>query len=109
MPLGWAGSQCRTRDFCHILTLLPPGASVFHKHMSCYILQIVHGERNTLAGDASSAGNNILIFLHLLLLRHVGEYIHVFNIVDDEAGGTLTDLEGVSSVVNPPLLLPSLV
>ena len=23
------------RDFCHILTLLPPGASMFHKHMSC--------------------------------------------------------------------------
>ena len=24
------------RDFCHSLTLLPPGASVFHKHMSCF-------------------------------------------------------------------------
>ena len=28
------GRSVGLRDFCHILTLLPPGASVFHKHMS---------------------------------------------------------------------------
>ena len=35
MPLGvgW-GQNVGIRDFCHSLTLLPPGASVFHKHMS---------------------------------------------------------------------------
>ena len=30
------GQNVGLRDFCHILTLLPPGASVFHKHMSCF-------------------------------------------------------------------------
>ena len=35
-PGGWAGQNVGLRDFCHILTLLPPGASVFHKHMSSY-------------------------------------------------------------------------
>ena len=35
MPLGgWARSKCRTWRFCHILTLLLAGSSVFHKHMS---------------------------------------------------------------------------
>ena len=40
MPLGVGRGQnvglrdLEIRDFCHILTLLPPGASVFHKHMS---------------------------------------------------------------------------
>ena len=35
-PLGWGGvgSNVGLIDFCHSLTLLPPGASVFHKHMS---------------------------------------------------------------------------
>ena len=30
------GQNIGLRDFCHILTLLPPGASVFHKHMSSF-------------------------------------------------------------------------
>ena len=35
MPLGVGrGRNVGLRDFCHNLTLLPPGASVFHKHMS---------------------------------------------------------------------------
>ena len=35
MPLGVGrGQNVWLRDFCHILTLLPPGASVFHQHMS---------------------------------------------------------------------------
>ena len=35
MPLGVGqGQNVGLRDFCHILTLWPPGASVFHKHMS---------------------------------------------------------------------------
>ena len=35
MPLGVEQSQnVGLRNFCHILTLLPLGASVFHKHMS---------------------------------------------------------------------------
>ena len=35
MPLGVGrGQNVGLRDFCHILTLLPPGVSVFHKHMS---------------------------------------------------------------------------
>ena len=35
MPLGVGqGQNVGLRDFCHIMTLLPPGASVFHKHMS---------------------------------------------------------------------------
>ena len=35
---GWGqGQNVGLRDFCHILTL-PPGSSVFHKHMtSCYM------------------------------------------------------------------------
>ena len=35
MPLGEGrGQNVGLGDFCHILTLLPPVASVFHKHMS---------------------------------------------------------------------------
>ena len=35
MPLGVGqGQNVGLRDFCHIMTLLPPEASVFHKHMS---------------------------------------------------------------------------
>ena len=35
MPRGVGlGQNVGLRDFCHILTSLPPGASVFHKHMS---------------------------------------------------------------------------
>ena len=30
------GKNVGLRDFCHSLTLLPPGASVFHKHMSSF-------------------------------------------------------------------------
>ena len=38
MSLGVGqGQNVRLGDFCHILTLLPPGASVFHKHMSSLI------------------------------------------------------------------------
>ena len=38
-PWGWGGGQnVGLRHFCHSLTLLPPGASVFHKHMSCFVL-----------------------------------------------------------------------
>ena len=37
MPLEVGrGQNVGIRDFFHILTLLPPGASVFHKHMSSY-------------------------------------------------------------------------
>ena len=35
-PGGRARSKCRTKRICLILTLLPPGASVFHKHMSSF-------------------------------------------------------------------------
>ena len=36
MPLGLGrGQNVGLGDFCNILTLLPPGASVFHKHISC--------------------------------------------------------------------------
>ena len=39
MPLGVGLDQnVGLRDFFHILTLLPPGASVFHKHMSCLVV-----------------------------------------------------------------------
>ena len=36
------GQNVGLGDFCHIiiLTLLPPGASVFHKHMSCCTLKL---------------------------------------------------------------------
>ena len=38
MPLGVGqGQNVGLGDFCHSLTLLPPGASVFHKHMSSCI------------------------------------------------------------------------
>ena len=33
------GQNVGLRDFCHIRTLLPPGASVFDNHMSSYIQQ----------------------------------------------------------------------
>ena len=37
MPLGVGrGQNVGLREFCLILTLLPPGASVFHKHMSSF-------------------------------------------------------------------------
>ena len=37
MPLGVGrGQNVGLRDFCHILTLLPPGTSVFHKHISSF-------------------------------------------------------------------------
>ena len=32
------GQNVGLRDFCHNWTLLPPGASVFHKHMSSFKL-----------------------------------------------------------------------
>ena len=35
-PGGRARSNVGLREFCLILTLLPPGASVFHKHMSSF-------------------------------------------------------------------------
>ena len=35
------GQNVGLRDFCHILTLLPPGASVFHKHMSIQLVPLV--------------------------------------------------------------------
>ena len=37
-PWGWGrlGQDVGLRDFCHIWTLLPPGASVFNKHMSSF-------------------------------------------------------------------------
>ena len=41
MPLGGGGQNLRLRDFCHSLTLLPPGASVFHKHMSSFYLKTI--------------------------------------------------------------------
>ena len=35
MPLGVGRAHyVGLSDFCHILSLLPPGASVYHKHMS---------------------------------------------------------------------------
>ena len=40
MPLGVGlGQNVGLRDFCHILTLLPPGASVFHKHVLFFFLE----------------------------------------------------------------------
>ena len=41
-PGGWGGSKCRTYRFGHILTLLPPGASLFHNHMSSLVLHSVN-------------------------------------------------------------------
>ena len=32
------GQNVGLRDFCHNWTLLPPGASMFHKHMSSFLL-----------------------------------------------------------------------
>ena len=41
MPRGVGrGQNVELREFCHCLTLLPPGASVFHKHMSSLFLFI---------------------------------------------------------------------
>ena len=41
MPVGVGRGQTVGLDFCHILTLLPPGASVFHKHMSSSLKSFV--------------------------------------------------------------------
>ena len=39
-PLGVGqGQNVGLRDFCHNWTLLPPGASVFHKHMSSLVIE----------------------------------------------------------------------
>ena len=40
-PRVGRGQNKGLRDFCHISTLLPPGASVFHKHMSSYLLYLM--------------------------------------------------------------------
>ena len=39
LGVGW-GQNVGLRDFCHILTLLPLGASVFHKQMSSLLTNI---------------------------------------------------------------------
>ena len=42
MPLGLGqGQNVGLRDFSHSLTLLPLGASVFHKHMSCFLNKVI--------------------------------------------------------------------
>ena len=46
IPCPWMlgrGQNLGHRDFCHILTLLMPGASVFLKHMSSSILTYCKG------------------------------------------------------------------
>ena len=44
------GQNVGLRDFCHILTLLPPGASGFHKHMSSFF--------SVFMGNESERGKN---------------------------------------------------
>ena len=45
MPLGVGqGQNVVVRDFFHILTLLPPEASVFHKHMSSLCIYLGEGK-----------------------------------------------------------------
>ena len=49
MPLGVGrGQNVGLRDFCHSLTLLPPGASVFHKHMSSLCIYLDKGRGGAL-------------------------------------------------------------
>ena len=47
-PWGWGewGQNVGLRDFCHIWTLLPPGASVFHKHMSSLYPDCIVGHQS---------------------------------------------------------------
>ena len=41
MPLEVGrGQNVGLKDFCDVLTLLPPGASVFHKHMSSLLITL---------------------------------------------------------------------
>ena len=40
-PWGGTGSNCRTWIFFHILTLLSPGAAVFHKHMFSFYRTVI--------------------------------------------------------------------
>ena len=53
-PGGVVGSKCRTSRFFHTLTLLPPGTSMFHKHMSSLnldlyaFIRVCHGAISTL-------------------------------------------------------------
>ena len=61
-PCGWGrGQNVGLGGFCHILTLLPPGASVFHKHMSSFI------KRNNVTcyflGDMTVSYNSHCIYL----------------------------------------------
>ena len=58
MPLGVGqGKNVGLRDFCNSLTLLPPGASVFYKHMSSLYIAIY---RNTFFGPQYPALTEIL-------------------------------------------------
>ena len=40
IPHPWGWGRVQNVGFCHIKTLLSPGASVFHKHMSSLILHL---------------------------------------------------------------------
>ena len=58
MPLGVGrGQNVGLRDFCHSLTLLPPGASVFHKHMSSLNLEKRHQSSNVIKELKTQEGN----------------------------------------------------
>ena len=55
------------RDFCHSLTLLPPGASVFHKHMSSFkicIQSIIVSKTIVIEGGSGVLCQKILSNFH---------------------------------------------
>ena len=56
--VGW-GQNVGLKDFCHILTLLLLGASVFHKHMSSFYIKI---KRKSLLSLVTGSSSNYASF-----------------------------------------------
>ena len=78
MPLGMGREQnVGLRDVCHISTLLPPGASVFHKHMSSLCINLVPLKYNNIFWDIFH-GNDSNVLIFFLLRNDVHRTIYVF-------------------------------
>ena len=99
MPMG-VGSKCGTWIFCQILTLLLPGASLFHKHMSSLHFNFVYHTNKTLYNKRLQQAriwhlcleqvmytkvtpSNVLIQSTIFqsYMRHVGAMLSVFSSV----------------------------
>ena len=60
MPWGGGVKNVGLKDICHILNLLSPGASMFHKHMTSFVSD-THSERYSLRSPANLTNVQIII------------------------------------------------